>query len=553
MDNNPTSRESKQVDDISIWLQNREPVFRGMYFYDDPNINITKDLNYGFQEFASKVWMESYGVFEADIRTVIDYISTLCKNNQIELKENKNYNLHLDLLVDLQALSNHQLLKLKKLNLKEIEELSHDYRLRMTFGEMVSYIKNRNIVYLVFITLLQYSISVDEEYKYLVLVLSFLILLNKSDDLTSMDRSYQVLDISVYELSKMLSLNNQRRFEHLVVYGSQIHDQKGIDNVIIQLLPILLSGFRNNNLEDLIGFMDHLVLQLFSSLSNKQIINMGLQQINVKINMESVDLKRTSPEIFSGSIPNQEVLQNLVTTKANSDRFKSEYSRSQISKHQINTLLSQKNTCLLEWLSSNCDDYLIMYHIHEKLNSGDLIECNLGIQMSIVDLYRISPMVGENQISIELEVHRLINANSNLLFQSRPGYVNEKFSPKIGLSPVRIHPSIIIDDKTNIFTKNDRLNLNVYQSREPIFEIIRSPNQKQEIKLSLAENLALLEQLIESDIIKKYQIDNFQNKIVIFLVLDFIQQQNLLENRVDISEKLTSLFQTQDLLTVLLI
>lgn len=553
MDNLPSSHLSSKSDELSNWIQTREPILRGMYFYDDPNINISKDLNYGFQEFASKAWMESYGIFEADIRTVMDFISRLCKNNRIELKENENYHHHLDVIIDLQALSDHQLLKLKNLNLKEIEELSHDNRLRMTFAEMESYIKNRNLIYLVFITLLQYSISVDEGYKYLVLVLTFLILLNKSDDLTSMDKSYEVLDLSIYELSTILKLDNQKRFNNLIAYGSQIDNLKRIDDVIIELLPILISGFKKDNMGDLIGFIDNLVLQLFTRLSDGQKSNLDLEQINVKINMESVDLVRAAPDIFGSSTSSYESLQNLVTTKAQSDRFKSEYSRSQISKHEINTLFSQKNTCVHEWLINNCNDYLTMYHIHENLNSGDLIECNVCVQMPITELYRISPRVDMNKISLELEVHQLFNAKSNLLFQSGPGFFNEKFSPKIGLSHVRIHPATIIDYQTNIFKKDDRLDLNVYQSREPIIEIIRTSNQKLTNKISFAENLILLGQLIENDIIKKYQIENFQHKAIVFIVLDSVQQQNLLDNVIENSDVLASLFRTQDLLTVLLI
>ena len=100
----------------------REVVLQKMYFYGNVERKpIFNDFNYSLSKLSSKVWLESYKIFENETQLILNYLTGKFKEKSLELKINDSYEVNLDSLIDLKELHNNQLLMLKVLNIEQVE------------------------------------------------------------------------------------------------------------------------------------------------------------------------------------------------------------------------------------------------------------------------------------------------------------------------------------------------------------------------------------------------------------------------------------------------
>lgn len=514
-----------------ISIDIREPVLDGIFFFDEEDRRENPILEDSIAELASKIWMRSYLKFEEELNKIITYFNTRCAELAIEPKTFDLYQSHLNQLFDMESLDKHQFLILKKIDKQELGQLSHEFKLRLQFGDLNTYIVSRNLVYLTFMSMLQYSRSIEQEYIYLLIILTFLVLYYIESNFTYFKYSTDTIDYSAYEIARILSKERKAKFDALVSDSVKNYDKAQVHITFGKLLQILF----DETLEDSVLLeerIDSVLSELVSLRSSEKIAYDHRRKTQSM--MIALDMDKTKHISIQEKQETLGLIDSILSSKTIPDKYKSDFKISSLTSQTL-IILIEGNSCRNEWLSEHITKHKLLYHIHNLDKNKIVNRCSITIELSTMAFFSLIPQMQKDDVRASMRLTNYKNSVSNLINQTDPGVNRSQISPKLGISRPRNKPQLVINSEKNIFVHNPNVGIEL-QKPAGIMSLPNYRDQPVSEPLDEIELLRIMESLLQTGIISAYEFDIFEEDesiIFLFLSLDFDQQERLFSKKID--------------------
>ena len=501
----------------------REPVLEKIFFFDNKDRRENPILEYSLAEIAGKTWMANNKLFERELDLIFEYLKRKCDQIGIIAEISNKYQNHLNELFDMEALRYNKFIVLRKIGRLELEKVPDEFRLRLQIEDLNAYILSRNLVYLTFMTLIQYTDSITEEYLYLLIILTFLMLYVLERELVYIDGYTDTIDYTIYEIAKLLSPNRRRKFDSLVSNSVTLIDNETADIIITELLHLLLG--HGQTLSDIEERVDQIIITRVEKPQTGEHETAQGKRQRIQVWMHTIDSEKIALQSVIEKKTSIGLIENIISVLSVSDRFKSEYKLSNISAQRMDVLVTG-NPCILSLVEEDFLDLEVEYHLHtieakeEKNDVKELKGCMISINVALTSYYAKIPTLADKSINIALRLSKFNNSNSNLIISSGTNTKATHFSPKFGILRPRSRPRIVKDSDKYIFEKSSSLITDQVNRIGPIINISLSSHQISQITISKVEMLLLMEKLLDAKLIESYEFDIFEEVYVLFILLD---------------------------------
>ncbi|OLS16781.1 MAG: hypothetical protein HeimC2_46100, partial [Candidatus Heimdallarchaeota archaeon LC_2] len=350
----------------------REPVLSKIFFFDNLDRKENPYLEFTIPELTSRVWTKSYDIFEEELYQIISFFESKCELMKVNHSKTDKYQDHITQLLDLESLHKHEFIILKNMSEDELARISHEFRLRLQIDDLNTFVISRNLIYLTFLTLLEYVESIEEEIIYFLIILTFLMIFIIKKDLPYFSGYSETTDYSIYEIARTLSDERRINFESLISDSVRLYDIKQADMVVEELILLMFGGAMKNS-----ELFEVEVNKILDKLVGRDLSNNETTKYDQRRRIQELMHANDTDKVIHNPIKtlNTELLEVVISSKPHSDRFKSDFRKSRLSNQMLNILLSGK-ICVKDWIEKQDEEWGLHFHLHYNDCDGQFEGCD---------------------------------------------------------------------------------------------------------------------------------------------------------------------------------